>query len=304
MAAVDQFAPTLVCYHGGCPDGTCAAWAVWQHHPAARYVGCRAGERPLCEFEGQRVLFVDLSPARGYADELAEKAAAVLVLDHHETAEWLAGDPRFVAILDRRRAGCQLAWDYYNPGQPRPWFIDYVADRDLWAWGLPGSKEVNTAMYERGCTRTIEDVARFHALSLTQPGDVLPRTLRLEGQMLLAARERAVAAEVRRATRCTFAVGGVVHSIWLSACPPDLRSDVGNDLLRREFEDGGAPAFAATYVYSFADNAWWISLRSDDTRTSVEAIAVAFGGGGHRNAAGFTLGCPNLRSPGSPFGPM
>jgi nanoRNase/pAp phosphatase (c-di-AMP/oligoRNAs hydrolase) len=48
----------------------------------------------------------------------------------------------------------------------------------------------------------------------------------------------------------------------------------------------GAP-FAATFVIR-ADGFMQWSLRSEDSREDVSAIAKANGGGGHRNAAGFT----------------
>jgi hypothetical protein len=301
MAAEQLFAPTIVLYHKECPDGVCSAWAVWRTHPEALYVACRAGERPKCSFAKERVLYVDLSPGPDYVDELCARAAAVLVLDHHATAAWIKTDQRFEgSIVDMERAGCQLAWDYYNPGQARPWFVNYVADRDLWTWALPDSKAVNTALFECGHLNSVWSVSQLHA---AQEKGTSAEDFRLQGDALLRIREKKVDAEVDRATRCLFISGDDVFPIWLSSCPPDLRSEVGNALMACVFKDGSSPEFAAIYSYDFAQDAWSISLRSNNEHADVSEIAKSFGGGGHRNAAGFTLRAPNLHSEGSPFRP-
>ena len=30
------------------------------------------------------------------------------------------------------RCGCQIAWDAFYEGEPRPMFIDYIGQGDLW----------------------------------------------------------------------------------------------------------------------------------------------------------------------------
>ena len=44
------------------------------------------------------------------------------------------------------RSGCQIVWDEFMTtpvlgiSKPRPKFIDYIADGDLWKWELPDGK--------------------------------------------------------------------------------------------------------------------------------------------------------------------
>ena len=71
------------------------------------------------------------------------------------------------------------------------------------------------------------------------------------------------------------------HKPMVANCPPMFASEVGHALLDAHPD---AP-FAATY-YENDKRVMW-SLRSRDERQDVSAIASKFGGGGHRNAAGF-----------------
>ena len=81
------------------------------------------------------------------------------ILDHHKTAQ-AALDGADYATFDMKRSGAGLAWDYlfgkdraaYTPSLrrasqvayvPRPWWVDYTEDQDLWNWALPNSHEVN-----------------------------------------------------------------------------------------------------------------------------------------------------------------
>ena len=47
------------------------------------------------------------------------------------------------AIFDMERSGAGLTWDYFYPGRPRPWLIDYVEDRDLWRFKIEDAEVVN-----------------------------------------------------------------------------------------------------------------------------------------------------------------
>jgi hypothetical protein len=39
------------------------------------------------------------------------------------------------------RSGAGMSWDHFFPGEPRPWFIDYIEDRDIWKWEHIHSRE-------------------------------------------------------------------------------------------------------------------------------------------------------------------
>ncbi len=73
-------------------------------------------------------------------------------------------------------------------------------------------------------------------------------------------------------------VGG--HEVPVLNAPYFHSSEAGHIMA------AGKP-FAACYY--FANNKWNFSLRSNDAGVDVGAIAKMYGGGGHRNAAGFAI---------------
>src|SRR5215475_7394225 len=79
--------PTVVLYHADCADGFGAAWAIWRRFPAARFVPVKHGNAPPSGLQGQRVVIVDFSYDRETLETMASQTQALLVLDHHITAE-------------------------------------------------------------------------------------------------------------------------------------------------------------------------------------------------------------------------
>lgn len=55
--------------------------------------------------------------------------------------------PAILAEFDMNRSGSQMAWDYFFPDFARPAMIDYIADRDLWRFKLPGSREIAAVLF-------------------------------------------------------------------------------------------------------------------------------------------------------------
>lgn len=143
----------LVIYHGNCPDGFTAAWV------AARALGdvdlfaaSYNTEPPYDLARGRPVWIVDFSYPRTMLEKLYQvsgegdwaqpiECAHLWVIDHHKTAQAdLAGLP--YCTFDMNRSGAGLTWDHFHPGEPRPWIVDYVEDRDLWRFKLPDSEAV------------------------------------------------------------------------------------------------------------------------------------------------------------------
>ena len=136
--------PTVVLYHAECADGFGAAWAIWNQFPAARFIPVKHGNPPPAGLQDQRVVIVDFSYARETLETMAAQTQALLVLDHHITAEnALVGLP--YAYFDMKKSGAVLAWEWAHD-QPIPWLLNYIQDKDLWAWALPSSREINAAV--------------------------------------------------------------------------------------------------------------------------------------------------------------
>lgn len=263
-------AKPLCIYHHGCTDGFAAAWVVRKFfgegevdfHPGIY------GEAPP-DVTGRNVIIVDFSYKRDVMLTLIEQAMRVLVLDHHQTAaEDLANLPaKAQVIFDMERSGARIAWDHFFQDQQAPLLIDYIQDRDLWEFRLPSTKAVTSALYSYPMDFIIWD-------SIMESG---VRTLINEGLAINRKQQTDVAALVENASRW-INFGGL--SIRAANVPWMYASDVGHELGRGE-------PFAATY-YDDEDGRRW-SLRSHPEGADVAKIAEAFGGGGHKHAAGFRM---------------
>jgi oligoribonuclease NrnB/cAMP/cGMP phosphodiesterase (DHH superfamily) len=225
------------------------------------------------EVRDREVYVVDFSFKRAVCERLNQAAKKFVVLDHHKSAEEeLRGLP--YAFFDMERSGAGLAWDYFSR-EPRPWLVDYVEDRDLWRFRLMNSKEVNAGI---ACTpMTLED------------WDCLNRdaaTAAEKGRGALAFEQMCA----RKAAETALVVPFEGHLVPFVNVPHTLASATAGLLAE-------SASFAVAW-FQKADGMFRYSLRSrgeggvESRGFDVSEIAKKYSGGGHHNAAGFTL--PNL----------
>lgn len=256
-----------IIYHQDCVDGFTAAWVAWtKFGDAAEYVPAHYGSEPP-DVEGCDVWILDFSYPREVIARMRLKAQDLRVLDHHKSAAADLADIDYVTF-DMSRSGAGIAWDELRGG-PRPRLVDYVEDRDLWHWALPRSREVSA--YVALADRTFESWARL--------------AVELEGAFDLVADKGAVAQLV-------------VDRYVEDKLKSQARSTIGGHLVRcvnttfAASETVGALAegepFAAGW-FRRDDGAFVYSLRSRGGGLDVSEVAKQYGGGGHRNAAGFTV---------------
>ena len=267
---------TYVLYHDHCPDGFGAAWTF---HGA---LGCQeCGEPvtyipqtygdPLPEMDpGSHLFILDFSYPRDTTLELQRNHERVTLLDHHKTAaEELDGLPN--CHIDQTHSGAYLAWQYWNPAEKPPELILYLQDRDLWEWKLPHSREISEAIASYPKTFAVWD--EFDTNELAKEGTALLRHMKIQVEKL-----------VEIATMRSIAG---VPQIPVVNTPINI-SETGEALLTKYPKS----PFAALYFESKEQIRW--SLRSRNTEdVDVSKIAGKFGGGGHKNAAGFVQNINN-----------
>jgi hypothetical protein len=270
-----------VCFfHAGCPDGFGAAWAVWRvWRGRGRYLPRGHDDRlDPQSHEGGHVVFVDIAPGNADLRELAHSAAQVVVLDHHVSSrnryvddpslETLIRASGHRVIFDLSHSGAVLAWQHFHPHEPVPLLLRYVEDQDLWNWKLPHSEEVNAAIGSHPRSFAVwEELAARPIELLAAEGAPLVRAQRTE-----VARALKAAHPVRLGGRMAEAVNARDH-----------RSAIGHALaLRARF----GPAWGL--VYRMAGERVDVSIYSVGD-LDVAEVAAGYGGGGHRNAAGFSV---------------
>lgn len=273
---------TLCIYHANCADGFGAAWVV-RKALGADNVDFVAGHygHPAPDVEGRDVIIVDFSYPYELLVLLGHQARSILIIDHHKTAaealarlqpapptfaEWRTSEQHVGTVFDMQRSGAGLTWDYLIPDEPRPRLINHIEDRDLWRFDLPGTKAVTAALFS-------------HAQDFHLWDDLMKRhlsDLRGDGHAILRAHDKNVADLLPNARR--LIIGG--HDVPALNCPHFMASDAGHILAQGE-------PFAA--CYSDTPKGRVFSLRSQPEGLDVSEVAKQYGGGGHRNAAGFTV---------------
>lgn len=270
----------LVIYHGQCRDGFCAAWVVWRRNPGAEFFAASYGKDPP-DVRGRDVYIIDFCYSRPVMDKILNECDRLTVLDHHKTAEAALtgfgdGHPNATVIFDMERSGAGLAWDWFfgitgdERGEAarasnRPWIVDYVEDRDLWRHKLPDGPAVNaflgTLRYDfehwyQASRRPLEEIAKL--------GQVVEDKIR-----------HYVTETSKNALRIDFEGYNVPI---VNAPQVDISELVGFLSAGETFAMGWCQRSDGLFAYS-------LRSRGD---FDVSALAKKHGGGGHKNAAGFT----------------
>lgn len=303
----------LVIYHANCTDGFGAAFAAWlKLGDGAKYLPMNYGQEfdPLIRVRDREIYILDFSFPKQNMDLLFEGAARVVWLDHHKTAfeMRLGGIPQHgqyvigtghTIWLDNNKSGAMLAWEYFHPNTKVPMLIQHIDDYDRWQFKLDGSKELHAALasykpWTFDMWREIFLCGLFEKETWRVPEEIY-----MEGRAILRAHNQNVQAALKQARACWIKAlkpidlpGSFIDGIlpgWqgLAANAPSfLASDLGHELANKSGTFG--------LVWSMAgDGQVHCSLRSNG-EYDVSAIAKAFGGGGHRNAAGFSTDIDTL----------
>lgn len=275
----------LCIYHGGCNDGFGAACVVRlyfgeenvEFYPAAYHQ-----EPP--DVTGRQVLIVDFSYKRPVLEAMAKVAHGIAIIDHHQTAiEDLAMFESLThagalpdlpksgvrAYFDVNHSGAILTWNYFFPGRNPPPLLLHIEDRDIrFPTMSETSRFIGTALYSH------EQSFSLWERMMDQVGcDILEE----EGETLARAKAKDVTSAIKTYGRRMFILG---HNVPVCNAPHMFSSDVGHEL-------GKGEPFAATYC-DLPDGRKF-ELRSAEGALDVSAIAKRYGGGGHKNAAGFTV---------------
>lgn len=247
---------------------------------------------------------LDFSFPKPVMDAIFQHAKRVVWLDHHKTAfeMWLGSMPQHgqyvigtghTIWLDNNKSGALIAWEYFHPITKVPKLIQHIDDRDRWQFKLEGSKELHAAL--ASYKPWTFEMWEAHFLV----GDIRFGALKDEGAALLRAHNQNVQAALKQARSCRLlkAIPKPGGEHWEALFPVDasglacnapsfLASDLGHELANKSGTFG--------LVWSMAgDGQVHCSLRSNG-EYDVSAIAKAFGGGGHRNAAGFSTNIETL----------
>lgn len=265
----------LCIYHKGCADGQGAAAAMYLAYPDTEFYPGVYSEAPP-DVTGRDVYLVDFSYPLEVLQDMLETAAAITIIDHHKTAiDALKGfeHPRLFKYLDNNHSGAALTWLHFFPSTALPQMLVYIEDRDLWRQPpMADTKAITAYLYSLDF-----DVHKWSKWLNAEDFEAKFPYMQTAGQALVRQDQHRVRTLVENAHQAF--IGG--HHVRAVNTNHFHASDVGHELAKLR-------KFAATYY--FDGTMWSFSLRSSkEGGEDVSEIAKQYGGGGHKNAAGFRL---------------
>jgi oligoribonuclease NrnB/cAMP/cGMP phosphodiesterase (DHH superfamily) len=265
----------LVIYHGDCADGFAAAYAFWHVlKDQAEYFAGHYG-KPAPDVADRDVYLVDFSYPRDVVEGIIAFANSVTLIDHHVSAiKALADVQGLTHYTDLNRSGAVLAWNYLQENfflqEAVPLLFYHIQDRDLWKFDLSNTLEIMAGVFSYEF-----EFERWQGF-LADEHHWIPR-LRQEGEVLIRQQAKEVKQIIRKNVREMDIAGFLVPVANTSMYVSETCAELAKGRV-----------FAASYYDTETHRIF--SLRSEKGKgLDVAAIAAYYGGGGHKNAAGFSV---------------
>lgn len=269
---------TIVLYHANCMDGFGAAWAYhYLSGKTAEYYPMNYGDEiPAPVDEYTDIVMLDFSMKREVIEDLSKLVSSIAIIDHHKSAiEDLKSMPfinNVYLILDNDHSGCILTWNtlfFMRNDIEVPKFLLLIEDRDLWKFTLPHSRA-----FHAGASLMMKEfdvwddlVEQDNLLEVINTGTILVKQF-----------DKMVESIASRTDTCTISD---ITTLSIN-CPPEYCSETGNYLLKKYKK------LEVVLLYYMHGQQVKCSLRGKGL-VDCSMIASTYGGGGHKNAAGFTV---------------
>jgi nanoRNase/pAp phosphatase (c-di-AMP/oligoRNAs hydrolase) len=275
-------------------DGFASAWTFqyWKekYYGHIQYIPAKYEEDPLDTLSSvedrlnTEIYILDFSFSKFHLRWMSEEFKTIYLYDHHKTASeelgnwYLEDQPKNVhIIIDQNCSGAGLCWyifsEYYSVSK----LIDYVQDRDLWKFSLPNCKEITEVI--KLTPTTFSDYIQLHLQLNTNFEELVAAGTYLRKQT------NKIVEELAKLARSGYfgSITGETLNIAVVNAPSQFSSDLGNYLCSTR------PIDFAVSFYISENGKYHYSLRSlkEGSNVDVSEIARIYGGGGHRNAAGF-----------------
>lgn len=279
LVAPDRDDPApLILYHGrGCPDGFGAALAAWLFYgDTAQYLGLDHGDiasiDDLPDVRGRAVYILDFSFANEIMAALDERAAKLVMLDHHKSAaEKLTGFACRCGVVhfDMNKSGARLAWEFFQPHMPVPPLLQYVEDRDIWKWEFAESAGFLSALDME--PQTFERWREIASFTPAQMEQFMARGAAMDEKY------RKLAADIAEGAQPLVFNG--IAGLMVNA--PGMFHSLVGDIL-------SAKTGTFALMWSAGAKGVKVGLRAQRNFDCI-ALAESMGGGGHAQACGFKM---------------
>ena len=219
------------------------------------------------------IIIADLSICESTADRVVSEGLNLIVLDHHKSAEGLAG--RYFCEIDNSRCGCRILYDYLRShvdADLTPYYelVTMIDDRDRWVNQYPQALDISSLYYVLKNNRMLDRFLKNPTIKLDEKEQFVIDIERDKSKEYIADK-------IKEAKVVDRIIDGKNYRIALVEAGTN-QSELGHALCEELDAD------IAMMVSGRA-----VSLRSNNPDTDVSKISRLNLGGGHRSSSGFAI---------------
>ncbi len=263
---------TVILYHAGCSDGFTAAWVAWKKFgDTAEYRPIHYQDPAPRDIVGKRVYLIDFAVSLPVLKEILKNNREVTIIDHHATGKE-AAEMTQKPLFDNSHSGAVLAWKYFFPDQKIPQLCLYIEDRDLFQFKMKNTKEICAFL-----DLTDLNFKNWDRLAGEMESDKKLNNMSEQGSLIVRYENRMMKEIVEDTARLVTFEG---HRTYAVNAPHLYASGVCEVLYKK------LPPMSISWSYD--KDVVIVSLRSDGS-VDVGQMAKRYGGGGHKQAAGFEV---------------
>lgn len=223
--------------------------------------------------ENEEVVIVDFSLKEEDFVKLIAITPNIIWIDHHITAIEKANKiPAIKALKGIRRdgtAGCELTWEYFFKGKQAPWIVQLLGDYDVWAFKYGAQTKLLQAGIRLYDTKPTDN----NWFNWFRNKDNAVDKLIKEGEIVCQYQKNHHAGLIKAWSFFTEFEG-----YKIVACNVGSASSLLFDSVEEDYD--------IMVPFCFDGIQWTVSLFTKKD-IDVSKIALKYGGGGHKKAAGF-----------------
>ncbi len=261
----------VVLYHND-EDGFAGAWVAWKKFKnKAQYIQASYTNQTAANFSGKTVYMIDFCyNDKSKMKKILENNKKVIVIDHHisqkESARISSEN-----IYSPNHSACVLTWNYFNPQKPLPKLLAHIEDMDLWKFKMRFTREIIASLDTYPLKFSIWDKITKDFQSTAKIKKYIN-----EGKAIVKYQATLVESLVENGIEAR--IDG--HNV-IAVNSPILHSEIGHHIGKNYPNTIGL-------IWNSKNGRIKTSLRSGKN-IDVSKIAQKFGGGGHKQASGFSF---------------
>jgi len=270
-------------YHSADLDGHCSGAIVKMAYPECEMIGINYGQDfPWSSIlPDEEVFMVDFGLQPFSWMERLNSICKLTWIDHHKTAVDDAHSVGFMTsggqVLEEGKAGCELTWRYLHPDAPTPPTVYFLGRYDVWDHSDYRSLQFQYGMRQFKDTSPGNQDFWSKALVAAHGGFV---SMVLSDGKLLLEYEQAQNEKFCRAYSFETEINGMI-----GICAN--RGFTNSKVFDSVYDPTKHHLMITFCRLKLPAGKWTVSLYTTREDVDCGSIAKSFGGGGHKQAAGF-----------------